>query len=320
MLIFIDILNLQTYVPAMSDYIQIKHSQVDFYHKTQLFYKTENNEYHLYKKEGEPIAESRVETHKHPPLFILKKDKRAAAKELQAALNIDLAREIASKGMKTVKTIVGMIVQEALEDPCQETLDALPETIEIFFDGYAKDSELLKAMTMVASGSSLIIDHTVNVLAIAMRFCFYNQLGEATSKKIGLAALLHDIGTSEISQKILEADRKLTDAEFDAYKSHPLKGYDIITRWGTFDPMVAEVALEHHERIDGSGYPMAATNISFESQLIGLIDSYEPLTYRDKSFRKAKSPFDTLQLIKQEVLEGTFDKKIFGNLCSCMTS
>lgn len=304
----------------MDEYIQIKHSQIDFYHKIPLFHQTGDNEFHLYKKEGKPIAESRVETHTHPPLFILKKDKRSAAKELQANLNIDLARQIASKGMKTVKSILGRIVEEALEDPCPETLDTLPETIEIFFTGYAKDSEILKAMTIVASGSSLIVDHTVNVLAIATRFCFCEQLGEDTSKKIGLAALLHDIGTSEISKKILEAQRKLTDAEFNAYRTHPLKGYDIISRCGTFDPIVAEVSLEHHERIDGSGYPMSATNITFESQLIGLINSYEPLTYRDKNFRKAKTPFDSLQLIKQEVLEGKFDKRIFRDLCSCMTS
>ncbi|MBI9092131.1 MAG: HD domain-containing protein [Desulfobacterium sp.] len=304
----------------MDDYIQIKHSQIDFYHKIPLFHKTEENEYLLYKEKGEPIAESRVKTHTHPPLFILTNDKRAAAKELQEALNIDLAREIASKGMKTVKVILGRIVKEALEDPCPATLDALPETIEIFFAGYAKNSELLKAMAIVASGSSLIVDHTVNVLAITMRFCFCDQLGEDRSKKIGLAALLHDIGTSEISKTILEAQRKLTDAEFDTYKTHPLKGYEIITGCGTFDPMAAEVALEHHERIDGSGYPMSATNLSFESQLIGLINSYEPLTYRDKDFRKARSPFDSLQLIKQEVLGGKFDKRIFRDLCSCMTS
>ncbi len=316
----IDIFNLRAYVPAMGDYIQLKYSQIDFYHKIPLFHKTEDNEYHLYKKEGDPIAELRVETRKHPLLFILKKDKRTAAKELQAALNIDLAREIASKGVKTVKVVLARIVEEALEDPCPETLDALPETIEIFFAGYAKDSELLKAMALVASGSSLIIDHTVNVLAIAMRFCFCEQLGEDNSKKTGLAALLHDIGTSTISKNILEADRKLTNAEFDAYKGHPLKGHDIITRYGAFDSMVAEVSLEHHERIDGSGYPISAKNISFASQLIGLIDSYEPLTYRDKSFRKAQSPYNSLQLIKQEVLEGKFDKNIFRDLCSCMIS
>ncbi|MCP4117637.1 MAG: HD domain-containing protein [Desulfobacteraceae bacterium] len=314
-------MNLRQYVPAMSDYIQIKHSQIDFYHKIPLFYKTEDNEYHLYKKKGEPIAEARLETHKHPPLFILQEDKRTAAKELQESLNIDLARQIASKGVKTVKSIVGRIVAEALEDPCPKTLDSLPDTIEIFFAGHAKNSELLKAMTMVASGSSLIIDHTVNVLAIATRFCFCNKLGEDTSKKIALGALLHDIGTAEISQKILEVNRRLTDAEFDAYKSHPLKGCDIINRCGgSFDPMVAEICLEHHERIDGSGYPMSSRNISFQSQLVGLIDSYEPLTYRDKTFRKAKTPFDTLQLLKHEVLEGKFDKSIFRNLCSCMTS
>jgi type II secretory ATPase GspE/PulE/Tfp pilus assembly ATPase PilB-like protein len=59
-------------------------------------------------------------------------------------------------------------------------------------------------------------------------------------------------------------------------------------------------------------------DISFEAQVIGLIDSYEPLKYSDKLFRKALKPYDALQIIKEDVLKGRYNKQIFIDLCSCL--
>ncbi len=85
-----------------------------------------------------------------------------------------------------------------------------------------------------------------------------------------------------------------------------------------FDMAIPKVSLEHHERIDGSGYPAGLTRLASYSQLIGLIDSYEALTYRGKIFRKAKKPFDALNLIKEEVLQGKFSKELFKKFTSCL--
>jgi HD-GYP domain-containing protein (c-di-GMP phosphodiesterase class II) len=60
------------------------------------------------------------------------------------------------------------------------------------------------------------------------------------------------------------------------------------------------------------------TSLAAYSQLIGLVDSYESLTYRSKLFRKAKKPFDALNLIKEEVLRGKFSKALFKRFTSCL--
>ncbi|MCK5100598.1 MAG: diguanylate cyclase, partial [Desulfobacteraceae bacterium] len=73
-----------------------------------------------------------------------------------------------------------------------------------------------------------------------------------------------------------------------------------------------------HECLDGSGYPNGIKNISFEAQVIGLIDSYEPLKYRDKKFRKALNPYDALQIIRKDVIQGKYNKQVFIDLCSCL--
>jgi len=95
-------------------------------------------------------------------------------------------------------------------------------------------------------------------------------------------------------------------------------GYDMIITNTNFDISIATVALEHHERLDGSGYPNGIKDITMDSQLIGMIDSYEPLTYRNKIFRKAKKPFEALQIIKNDVMKEKFSKVFFKKFASCL--
>lgn len=74
-------------------------------------------------------------------------------------------------------------------------------------------------------------------------------------------------------------------------------------------------ALQHHEKIDGSGYPNGLENIPEASQIIGIIDCYEALTNDDRPYRNAMDPFRTLALIKDEVVAGKYNKRIFEKLC-----
>ena len=152
-----------------------------------------------------------------------------------------------------------------------------------------------------------------------MLYCCFHDVPVNTTKKLGVAALLHDIGTTDIDKTIIDSSKKLSDKEFEQYKTHTSKGHDVLKNNGQFDEIVGIVALEHHEKLDGSGYPRGIKNLSFESQLIGLIDSYEPLTYRDKDFRKAKEPFESLRLLKEEVVAKKYNKDIFKNFCACLT-
>jgi HD-GYP domain-containing protein (c-di-GMP phosphodiesterase class II) len=70
-------------------------------------------------------------------------------------------------------------------------------------------------------------------------------------------------------------------------------------------------ALQHHEKLDGRGYPNKLTQISEVSQVIGFIDCYEALTNDDRPYRSAMDPLKALRLIKKDVEAGKFDKKIF---------
>ena len=127
---------------------------------------------------------------------------------------------------------------------------------------------------------------------------------------------LHDIGKIRFPDYIRNPDHILTNDEFEIHKTHPILGHVILEKQKEFDKSIALGVLEHHEKLDGSGYPAGKKKISFEGQLLNIVDSFEQLTYSEKKYRKAKKPFDAMSIIKSETLKkGKFNKEIFKDLC-----
>ncbi|MBF0303060.1 MAG: HD domain-containing protein [Desulfamplus sp.] len=301
------------------EYIPVKKSQVNLLKKTPLYYFSKDGEPLLYKKDGITLDVERIQLKNYPELFIHKSYKQEASKELYKTLNISLARAISAKGLATIKALLCEVVEEALNDSLGTSFDMLPETLEILFQGYSENKSLLESLTLISSSSSLLTNHTVNVLALTMHYCIWNKFSDAEIKILGICAILHDIGLTKIERAIVETDEQLTDIQFEQFKTHTLKGYKIINNLFNFEKEIALVALEHHEKLDGSGYPKGMTDISDAAHLIGLIDSYEYMAYRDKKFRRAQKPFGAMQILKKDVMAGKYNKKMFVELCSCLT-
>lgn len=98
-------------------------------------------------------------------------------------------------------------------------------------------------------------------------------------------------------------------------KTHPTIGSVIIREKNKIGGDVAQGALEHHEKLDGSGYPKGTRNISYAGQLLGIIDCYEALTNEDRPYRRAREPLETLKFFKEDVQTGKFNRDIFEKFC-----
>ncbi|MEA2015208.1 MAG: HD domain-containing protein, partial [Actinomycetota bacterium] len=105
------------------------------------------------------------------------------------------------------------------------------------------------------------------------------KLSKEKIKLIEIAARLHDIGKINIPPSILSKPGRLSDIEFNIVKTHARVGYDIIKRID-FQFPVADIILQHHERIDGSGYPqgLKGKDIMIEAKVIGVADVVEAMS------------------------------------------
>jgi HD-GYP domain-containing protein (c-di-GMP phosphodiesterase class II) len=100
-------------------------------------------------------------------------------------------------------------------------------------------------------------------------------------------------------------------------KGHTGIGERLIREINRLGEDIALAALQHHEKLDGSGYPKGLQKqaISFGGQLIGIIDCYEALTNEERPYRRALEPLETLELIKRDVEAGKYDRRLFEKFC-----
>ncbi|HUT04067.1 MAG TPA: HD domain-containing phosphohydrolase [bacterium] len=291
--------------------ILARKSQMKYY-RIPLYVRTDKGEYVLYKPEGMLLADMRVDSGKFPSaLFLREEDKLQGIRELQQAFNQELRQNIKSQDIAKTKTILVDLVRETLTEPRSGSLEGLVDTVDILTVECAQDPAVLKTLANVYFKDYTTAIHSVNVMALTLAFSLYSQQSLESSKIMGLAALLHDVGKTGIDQKIIRANRRLTDEEFAEMKRHPTIGYKILKECDFANEAILDGAREHHEKLDGSGYPRGISRVSVAGQTIGLVDCYEAVTNDDRPYRSAMDPLEALKLVKREVEAGKFDSRLF---------
>lgn len=122
-------------------------------------------------------------------------------------------------------------------------------------------------------------EHSYRVMELAVDFAKHLNLSRAEIKLIKVGSLLHDIGKIKIDASILTKTSSLTKGEFTSMQLHTLYGAEILAAY-SFENDIIEMALYHHERWNGKGYPhqLSDNQIPFYARLLGLIDSIEAMT------------------------------------------
>ena len=140
--------------------------------------------------------------------------------------------------------------------------------------------------------------HSVNVAVLALIMGVALGYTKSELYKLGLSALLHDIGKVFIDKNIIDKNGKLTTEEFEEIKKHPTYGYNYLKDRLDIPSKSFLGALQHHEKFDGSGYPdnIKGMNISNFGRLIAIADVFDALT-SDRPYRKAMLPSESMEYI-----------------------
>ena len=137
--------------------------------------------------------------------------------------------------------------------------------------------DLLSAVHGYRDGYTVEHESRVAVLAVGIG----TQLGLSTPELeiLRLAALVHDIGKIAIPAEIIGKSGAFTDAEYALMKGHCLVSYNILSKLNTTWP-IADIAYQHHERLDGSGYPrgLSGNEILPAARILAVADTYDAMT------------------------------------------
>ncbi len=128
---------------------------------------------------------------------------------------------------------------------------------------------------------SYVVIHSINVAVLSACIGFTMDLNNFKILKLIKAAMFHDVGMVRIPNHILEKKGKLTDREFKYIKNHTVLGYKLLNGMEGFTQEESTVALQHHERHNGSGYPAQTTGekISLYAKIVAIADSYDAMTH-----------------------------------------
>lgn len=118
---------------------------------------------------------------------------------------------------------------------------------------------------------------------------------------VALAGLFHDVGNIRVDQAILFKPTALTAAEADEMKNHTVQGYNLLKNVPAINEGVKLTALQHHEKIDGSGYPLgiAGDKIHPYARIVAVADIFHAMTLK-RSYRRAVSPYLVLEQLQKE--------------------
>jgi HD-GYP domain-containing protein (c-di-GMP phosphodiesterase class II) len=189
-------------------------------------------------------------------------------------------------------------------EPPDRTLVADDDRLDRIADGFAG---------IVDAKSPWTHRHADGVGAVATGIGWRLGLDARTVRDLGRAAQLHDLGKLGVSNRILDKPGPLTEGEFAQVKGHPVLTRRILERTPCFEEL-APLASAHHERLDGSGYPLALTEaeLSMPMRVLAVADVFEALT-ADRPYRRAWTTTDALEIIDRDVPR-RLDPDAFGAL------
>lgn len=170
---------------------------------------------------------------------------------------------------------------------------------------------------MIAMRDPETVHHCYDVASIACAIGRAVNLDEVSLFKLHYAAILHDIGKQAIPKSVLSKPGKLTPAEFHAMKTHVASGVALLEQVD-FDADIIRYIREHHERVDGSGYPkgLSGSEISLCGQIVGLADAISAMSSKSP-YRVAMSIAESLNTLAQED-PPKFDKHLIEVARNCL--
>jgi len=173
---------------------------------------------------------------------------------------------------------------------------------------------LLENMIVSLSGLLEIHDeytknHSQKVADISKMIAQAMELPKENISQIYYAGLVHDIGKTLIPREIINKKGKLSKDEFEIIKKHPTHAYKALVKSKELNH-IANIVLQHHERIDGKGYPLGlkADDILVESRILSIVDAYDAMTSH-RPYRKKLTKEEAIQEIKSNIGK-QFDRDI----------
>jgi putative nucleotidyltransferase with HDIG domain len=202
-----------------------------------------------------------------------------------------------SKALSQIRSTFKMVMEDAGRRRASGSLaKEFKEVLNMVLDDLSDQQDAMVMLLDMNVYDHYLYQHSLNVCIYACSLGMHIGYSRNDLYVLGLGALLHDIGKTKIPLDILNKKEKLTPDEYSIMQLHAELGYKVLKEEANIPLVSAHCALQHHERMDGSGYPrgIEGSEIHEFAQWIGLVDSYDAMTSH-RVYRRAILPHQAIE-------------------------
>jgi len=208
-------------------------------------------------------------------------------------------------------TCIALVDQLYEEPPGQTEIHRVENVSHALVEMILGDQDSFKYLFEVSNHDFYTATHMVNVCTMMVSLGHQMGFDPQTLRHIGIGALLHDIGKLFVPSELLNTPRKLDAQQLSVLKRHVDLGRDYLEKVAQLDPISMAIVAEHHERLDGSGYPiqLEGDDITIYGRMAAVVDVYEAMTsvrpYRQRTFS-----FDEVLMWLEETNAKQYDMRV----------
>ncbi|MFZ5966610.1 MAG: HD-GYP domain-containing protein [Bacillota bacterium] len=217
--------------------------------------------------------------------------------------------EIRRKAIQSVRTVlnalprlenddVNTFQKKKIENEVNRHLEDIQDLAKLIVNDVFSQRDVMISLVDIKNTDNYTYMHSVNTSILALVLGIGYGLNKNELYELTLGAMLHDIGKMYIPGEILNKDGPLTDEEFKIIQQHPLRGFNYLKDRTELSGKVRIIALQHHEKMDGTGYPYGLKDdqIYILSKMTSIADIYDAIT-SDRPYRKSMPPNEAVEFI-----------------------
>ena len=196
--------------------------------------------------------------------------------------------------------------------------ERVKRVVNSMVDSILRNQEALVSLTRMKSLDEYTFVHSLDVCILSLSLARHLNLSREEMMEVGIGALLHDVGKMRLPTQVLKKPDTLSENEWVEVRKHPVYSLEIMEASQGIPDSSKQLALQHHERFNGSGYPfgLKGDTISTYGQIVGMVDFYDAIT-TDRPYQKAIQPHEAIRQIYEKG-QGEFDRLMVERFIQCI--
>jgi len=233
------------------------------------------------------------------------------------AISLDQEMAKANQLYTNAKGLQQKVLNSIIEGRVIDTTE-VKESTDAIVESIFRNQDALACMTRLRLKDDYLIEHSLNVSILMTIFAKHLAIDEAVIEQLALGAFLHDVGKIQIRDEVLNKPGKFNPDEYQEMKKHVTFGIKILEDAPNISHIVMSIVKEHHERIDGTGYPFALAEeaISKYGRMIAIVDSYDAMT-AERVYKAGMHPIKAFKILVKESLVA-YDTELVEQFIQCL--